>query len=224
MTEINEFDCDNDVDLCLVCNQPSAINICQKCFDNVDSNPIGDYQSIDCPYCGTEITEIWDCSGDFEHDEGDSIECHHCENEFVIKKVEDYGSLQAIRKPKNYQDSQCRFKICLDQYKRLLENHCIKCELMKDNYQSYLLYQPGRGRIMSCLITFTPEGISITGDIAPLKNGVNSRPGYGKGWFSGNLSVDYLREKFSDVKKYRDDHALLCAIQQTFSRLISLPN
>lgn len=58
----------------------------------------------------------------------------------------------------------------------------------------------GNKRCMSCLITFTPEGITISGDITPIGRGVTSSLGYGIDWFASELSPDYLAEKFLERK------------------------
>lgn len=49
---------------------------------------------------------------------------------------------------------------------------------------------------MSCLVTFTDEGITISGDICPTHPGTTSCRGYGIKWFGGALSPSYLSEKF----------------------------
>lgn len=49
---------------------------------------------------------------------------------------------------------------------------------------------------MSCLITFTAEGIVIQGDLTPGQNGVISVCGYCLAWFADRKSEDYLCEKF----------------------------
>lgn len=49
---------------------------------------------------------------------------------------------------------------------------------------------------MSCYISFTPAGITISGDISPTMNGTTSTRGYGINWFASQLSPGYLAEKF----------------------------
>lgn len=44
-------------------------------------------------------------------------------------------------------------------------------------------------RIMSTLVLFTPEGIVITGDLCPGRNGVIIR-GYDLSWFASHLHAD----------------------------------
>jgi hypothetical protein len=69
----------------------------------------------------------------------------------------------------------------------------------KDVKAAYLK-KPGEGRMMSCLITFTPEGIVIQGDLTPGRLGNVSMQGYGLEWFAGPLSEDYLCEKFLEKR------------------------
>jgi hypothetical protein len=70
----------------------------------------------------------------------------------------------------------------------------------KGAWASFYLRKPGEGRMMSCLITFTPEGIVLQGDLTPGRTGNVSVPGYGLDWFAGQLSEDYLCEKFLERK------------------------
>lgn len=66
----------------------------------------------------------------------------------------------------------------------------------QDRFLIVRLAEPGT-RDMSVQLTFTPEGIVIQGDFTPgNSNGVCSKAGYGARWFSDDLSVDYLAEKF----------------------------
>jgi len=51
-------------------------------------------------------------------------------------------------------------------------------------------------RFDSVLLTFTPEGIAIQGDLTPSTNGVVSARAHPLGWFVGNLGHDYLASKF----------------------------
>jgi len=73
-----------------------------------------------------------------------------------------------------------------------------RCELseVSEKTQSFYLKIPGEGRMESCLVTFTPEGIVIHGDLTPCRNGVISCYGKGINWFRGELSPCYLAEKF----------------------------
>ena len=70
----------------------------------------------------------------------------------------------------------------------------------KNNFEAYYLRPKEGGRMMSTLITFTPEGIVIMGDLCPDENGVISCYGYGRAWFTGKLSSRYLCEKFLHQK------------------------
>jgi hypothetical protein len=55
-----------------------------------------------------------------------------------------------------------------------------------------------RTRNMLVQVTFSPEGIALQGDVGlgPTQHGLCSTRGYGLGWFVGDLSEDYLAEKF----------------------------
>jgi len=64
-----------------------------------------------------------------------------------------------------------------------------------EKVQTYLLRESPESMMMSCFILFTPAGIVITGDIAVSGHGVIA-PGYGLGWFTSELSPQYLAEKF----------------------------
>lgn len=207
-----------EIEYCLLCEEQSAKLICDTCEEDVDDNPTGDWQSIDCPYCGAENTELWDGGGQFDHDDGDTLECHRCEQEFVCKKPEDYGSLEAMRKPEGYKNSQMRFEDALVDFRRCYEEHVLEAVTIGNNLSAYYLKKPGDGRMCSTLIIFSAEGITIIGDMVPCRHGVNSSLGYGIGWFSDTLSPGYLGEKFADVPSYSSHHALLCAIQEAFAR------
>ena len=61
-------------------------------------------------------------------------------------------------------------------------------EKEKNHFEAYYLRPPEGGRMMSTLITFTPEGIVIMGDLCPDGSGVISCYGYGRKWFVGKLS------------------------------------
>jgi hypothetical protein len=64
-------------------------------------------------------------------------------------------------------------------------------------FVAFTMRRPDGGRIYSVLVTFTPEGIVIQGDIQVGKHpGIASCVGYGLGWFAGYLSEDYLCSKF----------------------------
>jgi len=80
-----------------------------------------------------------------------------------------------------------------------LKNHVLEVVVEHDRIQAYYLKRPGEGRMMSTLIVFSPEGITISGDLKPC-NGAVSCYGYNRNWFSGVLGVDYLCEKFLQKK------------------------
>jgi len=77
-----------------------------------------------------------------------------------------------------------------------LKDHVLEQVLDTEKFQSFYMKRPGGGRVMSTLITFTPEGIVIQGDLTPGRHGNVSCLGYGLGWFRGQLSGSYLAEKF----------------------------
>ena len=80
--------------------------------------------------------------------------------------------------------------------KEALKNHVLEVVLDSEKIQAYYLKEPGQGRMMSTLILFTPEGIVLQGDLTPGRFGNVSAYKYGRAWFAGFLSEDYLCEKF----------------------------
>lgn len=78
---------------------------------------------------------------------------------------------------------------------RELAEHRLEVVCDTERVKSFYLKKPGT-RMMSCLITFTPEGIAIQGDLTPEHNGSVSCMGYGVEWFAGRKSDCYLCEKF----------------------------
>ena len=78
----------------------------------------------------------------------------------------------------------------IDFSKHILEEYlrCTGCVM-------FSLKRPGT-RCMSTLITFTPEGIVLQGDLTPSHFGNVSAIGYGEAWLRGNCSGSYLCEKF----------------------------
>jgi hypothetical protein len=67
--------------------------------------------------------------------------------------------------------------------------------------------EPGMGRMQSCLIMFSPEGINILGDLCPGNDARNSGVhayGYGLDWFAGHLSWSYLCEKFLSKEWHKE--------------------
>lgn len=78
-----------------------------------------------------------------------------------------------------------------------LERHQMTVVAETVAVQSYRCHRPVDGRVMSFLVTFTPEGAVLQGDFVPERNGsVVSQGRYGREWFAGNLDHDYLAEKF----------------------------
>ena len=61
--------------------------------------------------------------------------------------------------------------------------------------KSYRMATPNE-RAFSVLVTFTPEGIVLQGDITPTRYGTCSCTGYGLDWFAKPMEEDYLAEKF----------------------------
>lgn len=89
----------------------------------------------------------------------------------------------------------------------MMENHQLSLIAEGKGFYSFYLKDPSKGRMCSCLITFSPEGITITGDLTPERNGTCSVYGKGIGWFSGTLSPRYLAEKFL-VEKFTTEEAI----------------
>jgi hypothetical protein len=84
-----------------------------------------------------------------------------------------------------------------EQIRKSLENHVL--ELVQYGVvTAYYLKEPGQGRMMSTLVTFSPEGITLSGDLTPNRSGLVSSYGYGIGWFGSEKSEGYLCEKFLD--------------------------
>lgn len=80
--------------------------------------------------------------------------------------------------------------------RKSLENHQLIQLVDLPNFQSFYLKDPSKGRMMSTLISFTPEGIVLQGDLTPSHHGDVSALGYGLNWFAQDLSEYYLCEKF----------------------------
>lgn len=85
-----------------------------------------------------------------------------------------------------------------------LERHTLREVLDTPGFTAFYMKRPDVGRIMSTLITFSPEGITIAGDLTPGRNGNTSCLGYGLGWFRSRLSEDYLCEKFLELGWFPD--------------------
>ena len=83
----------------------------------------------------------------------------------------------------------------------------VKLEGCSGDFEAYRLQIPGYGRMQSCMILFTPEGIVLCGDWCPNDNqGLCSNYGYGLPWFVKKLGEQYLCEKFLR-KEYRPEYA-----------------
>jgi hypothetical protein len=82
-----------------------------------------------------------------------------------------------------------------DQYHQYMQDKVLTQVLDTEDFQAFKIHRPGT-RMGSTMITFTPEGIVIHGDLCPGQNGVISNFGYGLGWFSKKTSPDYLCSKF----------------------------
>lgn len=73
---------------------------------------------------------------------------------------------------------------------------------------AYQLHRPEYGRMESCLILGTPEGVVIMGDFCPNRNhGCPSDYKYTVEWFAGKLGIGYLLEKFGLEEKYQPELA-----------------
>lgn len=79
---------------------------------------------------------------------------------------------------------------------RSIEGHVLEQALDANGFKAFYLRKPEGGRMMSTLLVFTPEGIVITGDVRPTREGNASSLGYGVDWFAGALGEDYLCSKF----------------------------
>jgi len=84
-------------------------------------------------------------------------------------------------------------------YDEHLKDHYLEKVLDEPKFKAFYLKKQGYGRMESCLIMFSPEGISIHGDLCPgndVRNSGVHAYGYGLEWFAGRLSWSYLCEKF----------------------------
>lgn len=88
-------------------------------------------------------------------------------------------------------DFEQRVAMCL----KSLEPMELVIVMETEQVQSYYIKQP-KTRMMSTLVTFTPEGIVLQGDFTPEHNGSASCIGYERAWFAGQLSPEYLASKF----------------------------
>ena len=81
------------------------------------------------------------------------------------------------------------------QYAESLAGHELTVVADTPLVKCFRMAKPGT-RVMSVVITFTPEGIVIQGDFTPERNGSVSCIGYSLAWFAGRLGGSYLCEKF----------------------------
>ena len=91
-------------------------------------------------------------------------------------------------------------------FEEQLKAHVLEQVLDQPGWQAFYLRRPGGGRMMSTLFIFCPEGIILTGDLAPARRGrgATSCYGYGLEWFAGRLSESYLCEKFLEEGWHAD--------------------
>lgn len=76
-----------------------------------------------------------------------------------------------------------------------------------EHLSAYTLSVPGRGRMGSVMIVDTPEGIVLLGDWCPNDNRGAVACHYHLEWFSRNLSLDYMLEKFRLEESWHSDLA-----------------
>lgn len=81
-----------------------------------------------------------------------------------------------------------------DDIRNLFDNHVLEL-IQEGKITGYYLREPGTRNCL-VLLTFSPEGITIAGDLTPETNGSVSTYGYGLDWFSRQSSEGYLCEKF----------------------------
>jgi hypothetical protein len=92
-------------------------------------------------------------------------------------------------------------------YDETFKKHFLEQVLDTPKFKAFYLKAPGLGRMESCLIMFSPEGINILGDLCPGNDSRNSGVhayGYGLEWFAGNLSWSYLCEKFLSKEWHKE--------------------
>ncbi len=80
-------------------------------------------------------------------------------------------------------------------------NHTLDVVVEAPEVQVYRLLKPGEGSMGSVSIAFFPDRMAVFGDASPGRSGLDFRgvfsdPGYGRGWFAGDLSRGYLCGKF----------------------------
>lgn len=87
-----------------------------------------------------------------------------------------------------------------------LRKHYLQPLNISGRMSSFYLRESDDSRHMSTLISFTPEGIVLQGDLTPSQPGNVSVLGYGVGWFGSKKSPYYLAEKFLS-RCYEEDRA-----------------
>lgn len=103
------------------------------------------------------------------------------------------------------------------QMREELKDHVLAQVLDTPDFRAFYLRSKHKleyGRVMSTLFIFSPEGITICGDLrpdGPSGSASHSDYGYGLTWFSGNLSERYLCEKFMHEVWQRDVAAEECS-------------
>ena len=187
----------------------------------IDTPFEGNYDQLTCPYCYETVHEVWDYGLKlYAEDDEDSLECHHCNERFIVTKLPHDYPLQSRQMHDGFKDARAKHELQLADYSKELSRHFLYQVVDTVDVQAYYLKRPGGSRCMSTYIMFTPEGIMITGDLCP-HYGVVSNHGYGVGWFSGQLSPSYLCKKFMMVDELTPAHSLLIAIQQQFAKAYS---
>lgn len=97
---------------------------------------------------------------------------------------------------------------CIDKHMtESLKDHELTMIADTPDIKAFYMKKPGTG-IFSVLLMFTPEGIGLTGDLTFGDGGLwSARGGYGLGWFSSDLSEDYLCSKFLKSDHWDADRA-----------------
>jgi hypothetical protein len=89
-----------------------------------------------------------------------------------------------------------------------LRSHCLETLVETAEVQCYRMAKPGTG-IMRVLLTFTPEGICLQGDVNyGDATGLLSSRGYSRDWFAyPGMVSDYLASKFRIRRVWQADIA-----------------
>lgn len=83
----------------------------------------------------------------------------------------------------------------LELHEKEFQDHILETILETDNASVYRMRKPG-SMFFAVDVSFVAGVIVLSGDYCPGRHGVVSAGGYGRGWFSGQLSSRYLAEKF----------------------------